>query len=74
MDVPRELSAVKVMTVHKSKGLGFPVVIILLYESRNRGFDHLLEDVGEEVCLVRLNKGYVEMRPWYWNQYTIKSV
>ena len=44
------------MTVHKSKGLGFPVVIILLYESRNRGFDHLLEDVGEEVCLVRLTK------------------
>ncbi len=63
MDVPRELSAVKVMTVHKSKGLGFPVVIVLLYEGRNRGFDHLLEDVGEEVCLVRLTKDTAKCDP-----------
>ncbi|MGB9764473.1 MAG: UvrD-helicase domain-containing protein [Candidatus Saccharicenans sp.] len=31
VDVPEEIPAVRIMTIHKAKGLGFPVVILLLY-------------------------------------------
>lgn len=56
MDVPKNIEAVKVMTIHKAKGLGFPVVIVLLYEVRNRGFDYILEEKGEIVHLLKINK------------------
>ncbi len=56
MAVPRNINAVQVMTIHKSKGLGFPVVIVLLYEVRNRGFEYIIEDKGETVCLLKINK------------------
>jgi ATP-dependent helicase/nuclease subunit A len=54
--VPHGLDAVRVMTVHKAKGLGFPVVIMLVYGERNRGFKYVVRDDGTEVCLLRLNK------------------
>jgi ATP-dependent helicase/nuclease subunit A len=56
MDAPKDIPAVKVMTVHKSKGLGFPVVIVLLYAGRNRGFDYMMEETEEDVRPVRLTK------------------
>jgi ATP-dependent exoDNAse (exonuclease V) beta subunit len=56
MAVPKNIDAVQVMTVHKAKGLGFPVVIVLLYEVRNRGFEYIVEDKGETVCLLKINK------------------
>lgn len=31
IDVPEEIPAIRIMTIHKAKGLGFPVVILLLY-------------------------------------------
>ncbi len=55
--IPHEIDAVKVMTVHKSKGLGFPVVILLLYGERNRGFPYILQEDAESVTLLRLKKG-----------------
>lgn len=56
MAVPKNIDAVHVMTVHKSKGLGFPVVITLLYEVRNKGFEYIVEEKGEAVCLLKINK------------------
>jgi ATP-dependent helicase/nuclease subunit A len=56
MDVPRDLDAVKVMTIHKSKGLGFPVVIVLLYEDRNRRLDYILHEERDNVRLLRITK------------------
>ena len=56
MDVPKALDAVKVMTIHKAKGLGFPVVIVLLYEGRNRGFDYIVEEEENGVRLLKINK------------------
>jgi hypothetical protein len=53
---PQDIDAVRVMTVHKAKGLGFPVVILLLYEEKNRGFRYILEDTEEGVRVLRLNK------------------
>src|SRR5208337_4229993 len=56
MAVPKNIDAVQVMTIHKAKGLGFPVVIIILYEVRNRGFEYIVEEKGETVCLLKINK------------------
>jgi ATP-dependent exoDNAse (exonuclease V) beta subunit len=56
MAVPKNIDAVQVMTVHKAKGLGFPVVIVLLYEVRNRGFEYIIEEKDETVCLLKINK------------------
>jgi ATP-dependent helicase/nuclease subunit A len=56
MAVPRNTNAVQVMTIHKAKGLGFPVVIVLLYEVRNRGFEYIVEEKGGRVCLMKINK------------------
>ncbi len=56
MDVPRGIDAVKVMTIHKSKGLGFPVVIVLLYEDRNRGFDYIVHEEGDCVRLLKITR------------------
>jgi ATP-dependent exoDNAse (exonuclease V) beta subunit len=56
MAVPKNTNAVQVMTIHKAKGLGFPVVIVLLYEVRNRGFEYIVEEKGGTVCLLKINK------------------
>ena len=54
--VPKSVNAVKVMTIHKAKGLGFPVVIVLLYEDMHKGFDYLLEEDDDGVCLLKITK------------------
>lgn len=56
MEVPKGEDAVKVMTVHKAKGLEFPVVIILLYEEGNRGFDYVVQEDDESVRLLKITK------------------
>jgi ATP-dependent helicase/nuclease subunit A len=56
MDVPKALDAVKVMTIHKAKGLGFPAVIVLLYEGRNRGLDYIIEEEEDGIRLLKINK------------------
>jgi ATP-dependent exoDNAse (exonuclease V) beta subunit len=57
VDVPHGIDAVNVMTIHKSKGLGFPVVILLLYGEKSKGYPHLVRDDGDCVSLLRLTKG-----------------
>jgi ATP-dependent helicase/nuclease subunit A len=77
MDAPKDVPAVKVMTVHKSKGLGFPVVIVLLYEGRNKGFDYLMEETGEDVRPVRLTKDTSKCDPLLeaiYNKETLKEL
>jgi ATP-dependent helicase/nuclease subunit A len=56
MAVPTNTNAVQVMTIHKAKGLGFPVVIVLLYEVRNRGFEYIIEEMGSTICLLKISK------------------
>lgn len=57
LSVPKNFEAVNVMTIHKAKGLGFPVVILLLYEVKNRGFEFILEEVPGAIHLLKINKG-----------------
>jgi ATP-dependent helicase/nuclease subunit A len=56
IDIPSAMEAVRVMTIHKSKGLGFPAVIVLLYGERNQGFSYVLRKEREFAELLRLTK------------------
>jgi ATP-dependent exoDNAse (exonuclease V) beta subunit len=56
IDVPAGIPAVKVMTIHKAKGLGFPVVILLLYEETTRGFKYVLDEETDGVRLLKINQ------------------
>ena len=69
IDVPAGINAVKVMTVHKAKGLGFPVVILLMYEETTRGFKYILNGETEGVHLLKINKKISEASPFLEAKY-----
>ncbi len=56
IDVPEGMDAVKVMTIHKAKGLGFPVVILILYGEQSRGFKYILDEREEGVSLLKITQ------------------
>ena len=56
IDVPAGINAVKVMTIHKAKGLGFPVAIVLMYEEVARGFKYILDEETDGVHLLKINQ------------------
>jgi ATP-dependent helicase/nuclease subunit A len=56
IDVPAGIDAVKVMTIHKAKGLGFPVAILLMYEEIPRGFKYILDEERDGVHLLKINQ------------------
>ena len=56
IDVPVGINAVKVMTIHKAKGLGFPVAVILMYEEIPRGFKYILDEKTDGVYLLKINQ------------------
>jgi len=69
IDVPKGVDAVRAMTVHKAKGLGFPVVIVLLYGERNRGFDYVVHKERGEACLLKLNRHVASCDPLFETLY-----
>tara|TARA_B100000315_G_scaffold206734_1_gene201266 strand:+ start:2164 stop:5256 length:3093 start_codon:yes stop_codon:yes gene_type:complete len=65
INVPEGLNAVKVMTIHKAKGLGFPVVINLLYGEkldRPAGYN-IISERDKDTKLLKLTKKIVENNP-----------
>jgi len=57
IDVPSGVEAVKIISIHKAKGLEFPVVILLLYGEKFQAEDFYLDEAdAETVGLCRLNK------------------
>ncbi|MCX8031683.1 MAG: PD-(D/E)XK nuclease family protein [Thermodesulfovibrionales bacterium] len=53
--LPTNSQAAKVMTIHQSKGLGFPIVIAILYGDTNKGFDYIFEESSDAVALLKIN-------------------
>jgi ATP-dependent exoDNAse (exonuclease V) beta subunit len=60
IEVPRGVDSVRAMTVHKAKGLGFPVVAVILYGMRNKGLEYTVERDDAGLSLVKLNKSVAD--------------
>jgi ATP-dependent helicase/nuclease subunit A len=60
---PPGIAAVKVMTVHKAKGLGFPVVVLLLYGQAYRADRWKVVRGAEGIELLYLNEGLAGLDP-----------
>jgi len=69
VSVPHGIDAVKVMTIHKSKGLGFPVVILLLYGERSKGYPFVVRRDHGAVSLLRLTKEIAASHEELGNRY-----
>lgn len=59
---------------HKAKGLGFPVVIVLLYGERNRGFEYIVHKESGEACLLKLNRDIAACDPLFETRYREEEI
>ncbi|MBF0319291.1 MAG: UvrD-helicase domain-containing protein [Nitrospirae bacterium] len=56
IDVPTTTDAIRIMTVHKAKGLGFPVVIVLLYDEKYKAPEFIAYETKQGINLLKLNE------------------
>ncbi|MEI7481159.1 MAG: UvrD-helicase domain-containing protein [Elusimicrobiota bacterium] len=67
--LPEYMDAVRVMTFHKSKGLGFSVVINLMYDEQDRSDPMYFEERDGEIHVYHITKAAAEvsakLRPVY---------
>ena len=71
MALPADADAVQIMTVHKAKGLGFKVVIALLYDTKPRTESATFMEEDDGLTLVRLTRESEEV-PELSEQYARK--
>jgi ATP-dependent exoDNAse (exonuclease V) beta subunit len=69
VNIPVDIDAVHVMTIHKSKGLGFPVCIVLLYEIKNRGFEFITHENDKNISLLKITDKIKLTNPDLHTQY-----
>ncbi|MBN2198943.1 MAG: UvrD-helicase domain-containing protein [Candidatus Aminicenantes bacterium] len=60
IEVPLNIDAVRVMSIHKAKGLEFPVVILLQYGQKFMPPEFFLDARGETVRVLKLAKSAAE--------------
>ncbi len=60
VDIPAGIPAVRIMTVHKAKGLGFPAVIVVLKEKRQPMDSMVTVPTDEGLAVLKLGKTYGE--------------
>ena len=60
MDVPTDDDAITLMTVHKAKGLDFPVVVVLLYDTVNRPGEYYVDESGDGIRVLHISRGQNE--------------
>jgi ATP-dependent helicase/nuclease subunit A len=69
IDIPEGIPAVRVMTIHKAKGLGFPVAILLIYEETSRGFKYILDEERVGVNLLKINQQIMKASDFLQEKY-----
>jgi ATP-dependent helicase/nuclease subunit A len=69
IDVPAGIPAVKVMTIHKAKGLESPVAIVLIYEETSRGFKYILDEETDGVNLLKINQQIMKASSFLQEKY-----
>jgi len=60
IDVPSETPAVRIMSIHKAKGLGFPVVVFLAYGEAFQPSEFYLGEDPERVRILKINEKLAE--------------
>ncbi|MFA6468874.1 MAG: UvrD-helicase domain-containing protein [Bacteroidota bacterium] len=73
IDIPSSVHAVRVMTVHKAKGLGFPVVIVSLTEKRPRSSSMITVEDEQGVSVLRIGSKFGERSEVLGNIYHEKE-
>jgi ATP-dependent exoDNAse (exonuclease V) beta subunit len=56
IEVPSSTEAVRVMSIHKAKGLGFPVVILVLYYSRSPNNSFYISEKEGRIKVYKITK------------------
>jgi ATP-dependent exoDNAse (exonuclease V) beta subunit len=74
IDVPAGIHAVKVMTIHKAKGLESPVAIVLIYEESFRGFKYIIDEEADGVHLLKINQQIMKASPFLQEKYEEKKL
>ena len=78
IDLPEYIDAVRVMTFHKSKGLGFSVVINMLFDEREPVEPMYFEETGGEIHVYHITRAAAEvsakLRPVYEGRKTDSNV
>jgi ATP-dependent helicase/nuclease subunit A len=63
IETPKDVNAVQLMTIHKSKGLGFRIVIVLVYGSRSRMNDYIVAEENGETRILRITSALAAASP-----------
>jgi len=74
IDIPADADAVRVMTIHKAKGLESKVTVVLLYDAQPRRDGLHLDDDGENVRLIHVTKSDAEESPDLMELYEKKEL
>lgn len=74
IDIPADADAVRLMTIHKAKGLEAKVTIVLLYDAPPRRDSLYCDDEGDEVRLVQVNKDLAGRSPEIMSLYQKKEL
>lgn len=56
INLPKDVNAVNVMTIHKAKGLEFPVAILILYNDESKKLKYIIKENKEEINLLKITK------------------
>lgn len=69
IDVPIGIDAVQAMTIHTSKGLEFPVVILVLYGINNKGFKYIVSREDGGATLFKITRDIASGSPFLYELY-----
>lgn len=69
IDTPEKIDAVQLMTIHKAKGLGFPVVLVVLYNDHRMKEDFYIDMSNNPPNLMYIRKNFADVSPSIENVY-----